>query len=391
MCLDPDGGFGGSGRSLFYLLLAARSPDISFEVWMRRSGPLAEAYKDAGIQVSIRSDMPTASSLPRFSRNLVGYSRGFWQLFRASQFRRDLASAGTQFDVVHFNHEGLAMLAWWFSRRRSCHTTMHIRKSITPTLFARFQMKMASKSIDHAIFITENEEALFRSLGGSAPGTVIYNVYRWKDQKAGLRPSVSEEDHRFKVAVLSNYAYSRGIDRIVEVASHLKQANRDGIVFVVAGDMRLRGKLPASLRKAARQGGTLEDYARQSGVADMFQFLGHVAEPAKVLAACDAVFKPTRQDNPWGRDIIEGLAAGKVVITNGTWNKFVEDGVTGILLPSFDGKVAASRIAALAEDSAMCARLGSAATARAENLFDPATNAARLVQIWNNIGSGITE
>ena len=280
------------------------------------------------------------------------------------------------------------MLAWWFSRRRSCHTTMHFRKSITPTLFARFQMRMASRSIDHAIFITENEEALFRSLGGSAPGTVIYNVYRWKDQKVNQGPDALEEDHRFKVAVLSNYAYSRGIDRIVGVATHLREAKRDNIVFVVASDMRLRGRLPASLRRAAKQGGTLEDYARQSGVADMFQFLGHVEEPAKVLAACDAVFKPTRQDNPWGRDIIEGMAAGKVVITNGTWDKFVEDGVTGILLPRFDGKVAASRIAALAEDDAMCARLGAAAAARAESLFDPATNAAQLVQIWKSISSG---
>ena len=42
--------------------------------------------------------------------------------------------------------------------------------------------------------------------------------------------------------------------------------------------------------------------------------------------ACDVVLKPTREANPWGRDILEGSPSGKPVISVGRYDRFVETG-----------------------------------------------------------------
>ena len=41
----------------------------------------------------------------------------------------------------------------------------------------------------------------------------------------------------------------------------------------------------------------------------MFVFLGHVSEPERVLAGCNVLARLSRENNPWGRDVIEALKA----------------------------------------------------------------------------------
>ena len=114
----------------------------------------------------------------------------------------------------------------------------------------------------------------------------------------------------------------------------------------------------------------------------MFLFLGHVGNPEQVLAGCDLLIKPTREANPWGRDILEGLAAGKPVLTIGTYDQFVEDGVTGLLQATFDAGSMADAIVALAGDRERGRRLGAAGRARVANLCGDKARAADLAAFW---------
>lgn len=192
------------------------------------------------------------------------------------------------------------------------------------------------------------------------------------------------KDRRFKVAVLSNFAFMRGIDRMIDVAVALKAADRRDIVFVMAGDMKLKGNLPGRLGEIAGAGGTLEDYARAEGVADWFIFCGHVHRPECILQACDVLAKPTREANPWGRDILEGLAAGLPVLSLGRYDRFVEDGVTGVLTPEFDPLDWAERIVTLSEDKAVCAKMGAAGRTRVGELCNGPARAQDLLTLWRS-------
>lgn len=387
LCLDIEGGFGGSSRSLYESLRHMDRAAVEPEVWCRRDGPVRGRYEAIGIACRVTPDMPRMNSLVRFSRNLVGYTRHVRDMLRQKAFRAELLEAvRARFDLVHFNHEGLFLLAAWLRGRHGKAQTLHVRTMIPRNTFGRWQCRRMAAASDSLVFITENERANFEAmLRRGAEGAVIYNIAD-VGAAAPRHPKIPD-DARLKVALLSNYAWIRGNDRVVEVAEALAASGRRDILFVAAGDMALRGRLPGELGAIARRGGTLSDYAAGRGVGDMFLFLGHVAEPEAVLAACDVVVKPTREDNPWGRDVLEGLGAGKPVISIGRYDTFVETGATGYLLPDYESGKLAEILLRLDADRALVARLGETARARIASLCDGSSRARDLAALWRAAAS----
>ena len=293
--------------------------------------------------------------------------------------------AAENVDVVHFNHEALFLLARWLKPRTKAALSMHIRTNLYGTPFCRWQTRSIVNTLDHLVFITENERRSVSDYSGiDAGGTVIFNIVQPND---ALPNDKVPNDGRFKVACLSNYAWIRGLDLIIDLAKILRANDRRDIQFIMAGNMRLSRSLPGELGKIAAAGGTLEDYAHKNGVSDWFLFLGHVPDPERVLAACDALIKPTREANPWGRDIQEGLAAAKPVISIGTYDKFIEDRVTGVMPKSFDANDMAKRICELADDRDFAKQLGEAGRKRILKLCDGPSRANDLLEVWQEIAN----
>jgi glycosyltransferase involved in cell wall biosynthesis len=382
LCLDIEGGHGGSSRSLYELVRHLDGNRVQVEVWCRRPGPLQQRYAALGVVCRVCPAMPKVSSLPRLSRNFAVYARFAADFLAARSFRRSLADqVAGRFDLVHCNHESLFLLARWLRPRVGQPLTMHIRTNLWDTPFARWQVRSIARTVDHIVYITENEQLRHRALGAPGRGTVIYNVA--EPPKAAVRPHPAVPvDDRFKVASLTNYSWLRGTDRLIAVAEALAARGRRDVLFVIAGDMALFGSLPGELGILAGQGRSLADYAQARGVADLFLFLGHVAEPETVLAACDALAKPTREDNPWGRDVIEALAAGKPVLSVGRWDRFVETGVTGILQAEFDAVALADALIRLAADRTLCRAMGRNAIKRMRHLCSGRARAADLAAVW---------
>ena len=383
LCLDIEGGYGGSSRSLFESIRHLDRAALEVEVWCRRWGPIQERYAALNVECRVVSTMPKVSSLPRLSRNLYGYGKATLEFWQARKFRAQLKrSVDTRFDCVHFNHEALFLLARWLRARTEVPFTMHVRTNMIDTAFARWQTRTIARAIDHVVFITENEKATFERFGGEArAGSVIYNIVTPPSRRPSPHPNVPADD-RFRVASLNNYAWVRGLDRLVDIAATMSAANRRDVLFVMAGTMALPRSSPGELGRVARRGGTLSDYVAACGLSDMFLFLGHVAEPERVLAACDALAKPTRGDNPWGRDILEAMAAGKPVITLGTYDRFVANGETGIVRPSYDTKLFADDILRLADQPDARTRLGHAAQERVRDLCHGPSRASELLDVW---------
>ncbi|MDY7001968.1 MAG: glycosyltransferase family 4 protein, partial [Thermodesulfobacteriota bacterium] len=344
--------------------------------------PIQKRYREQNIACRVEPGMLKISSLPRFSRNLYQYTRFALKYRRSLDFRRALArEADKRFDLVHFNHEALFLLARWLRPRTRVPFTMHIRTNLWDTAFARWQTRLVSKNIDHLVFITENERDRFKQLGGRARGTVVYNIASPPEKDVSPHEGVPR-DKRFKIACLSNYSWNRGLDRLVEVGQVLLDKREEKILFVMAGDMGLTRSLPGELGKTGSKGGTLADYVRLKGLSDMFLFLGHVPDPEAVLVACDALAKPTRENNPWGRDILEALAFGRPVLSVGTYDRFVTSGETGILQAVFNAQKMAEEIVNMADNPELCARMGHNAKERVARLCNGPERANDLLNIW---------
>lgn len=385
LCLDIEGGYGGSSRSLFYLLRHVNPAHNRIEVWCRRQGPIVQKYNEIGLPVRVVPELPKVSALPRLSRSAWAHLRYTVDFIRSREFRKSLVEEiNSRFDVVHFNHEALYLLASWLRRRTSAAFVMHNRTQLWDTGFARMQARRLVADNDVNVFITERERENIRKLTGWSGGQVIHNVVELPVVKPAPHAAIPM-DSAFRVACLSNFSWGRGIDRLVEVAVALKTLGRGDVRFVVAGATKLSGSLPGRLGELAAKGGSLKDYADDRGVCDMFVFLGHVDNPESVLSACHALVKPSREDNPWGRDILEALSFGLPVLACGSYEKFVEPGVSGYLYPHddrFNPDRVAADIATLASDSELAHRMSAAARDKVIAECNGPSRAADLAETW---------
>ena len=53
------------------------------------------------------------------------------------------------------------------------------------------------------------------------------------------------------------------------------------------------------------------------GIAHLFYFLGSVPDPSPVLEACDVLVRPSRNNDPWTREVLEAMLHDLPVIAIG--------------------------------------------------------------------------
>ena len=383
LCLDIEGGYGGSSRSLFESITQIPKDQVEIEVWCKRGGPIQARYHAIGVPTRVTPFMPKITSLPRISRNLwmMGRFLSFdWP--RSRSFRKQLLKISKEVDLIHFNHEGLYWLVRWLNRKSATPITLHKRTNPWPSIFARMQMGIIDRHTDQIIFITENEEDNYIKLGGRPNrGSVIYNIVQ-SDKNMPLPLKLIPDDDRFKLCTLANYSFLRGVDRLVGVAQSLAEKGNKEFLFVVAGNLTLTRSLPGKLGSVARKGGDLSDYASEMGVDGMFLFLGHIDKPEKVLSGCHALIRLSRWNNPWGRDVLEAFSFGRPVLATGTYDRFVEDGLTGFLFNDFDPNKVAERIIELANDRDRSDKMGLQGKKRVQKLCNGHDRAHDLLQLW---------
>jgi glycosyltransferase involved in cell wall biosynthesis len=386
LCLDIEGGHGGSSRSLFNSLSYLDRNKVNVDVWCRKKSAIKDRYRSIGISVDTISGMPKTSSLPRMSRNLFFLAVFFFYDWpRSRGFRKKLSKESVRYDLIHCNHESLYWLARWIKRNIGVPITIHKRTNLWPTIFASFQVKIISKYVSGIVFITENEKDNFQKLGGNVlHSEVIYNIVPVV-KKSPLALKSIPSDHRFKVCSLANYSYLRGIDQLVDVALNLQAIETERFLFVIAGDISLSKSLPGQLGSIAKAGGNLADYVCAMGVEKMFLFLGHTSEPERVLSACNILIRPSRECNPWGRDILEALSFGLPVIATGTYNNFVESKVTGFLMNEFDPKKVADCIVELFQNEQLVKHMGEQGKKRVQELCNGPDRARDLQNFWQKI------
>ena len=387
LCLDQEGGHGGSSRSLYSLLSHMSGEDVAPEVWCRRGGTIESMYGALRIPCQVHAGLPAQSSQPRSVDNLVEYARFLRRFRNVSPLRQHLlATLEQRFDALHLNHEGFWWLARWLRPRTNVAMTAHVRTRPVATPFAKAQMRTLARVTDGIVFITENERDHFADLcGGVAPahGTVIYNTVPDPDPATALHPGVPQ-DERLKVALVSNYSWARGNDRAIDVAALLAGQGRRDILFVVAGDAHVTGLAQGPLGPIASAGGTLEDYVRQRGLADMFLFLGHVPRPEGVVLACDLVARLSRENSPWGRDVIEALALGRPVLATGTWPGFVRPDQDGWLIGEFDPASCAALLLRAAGDRTRLRAMGESGRRHIASVCGGLARAADLTHVWQH-------
>jgi glycosyltransferase involved in cell wall biosynthesis len=133
-------------------------------------------------------------------------------------------------------------------------------------------------------------------------------------------------------------------------------------------------------------GDELRRVAVSLGINDRVGFTGFIRQSDQALRALDVVVHASTSPEPFGLVIAEAMACGRAVIVSraGGAEELVTAGVD--VLAHMPGDVAelAARIAALAKDAELRARLGADARATAERAFDDSRLAREIVPVYRD-------
>lgn len=120
------------------------------------------------------------------------------------------------------------------------------------------------------------------------------------------------------------------------------------------------------------------------GLTDRVLFTGHVPSTSPYFAAADVAVHTSLLPEPFGRVLIEAMAAARpvVAVDAGGPREIVIPQVTGLLTPPNDAQTLAEALMNLLRDSELRMRMGLAGRARAEQEYSLPCMAQRFTEVW---------
>jgi glycosyltransferase involved in cell wall biosynthesis len=130
-------------------------------------------------------------------------------------------------------------------------------------------------------------------------------------------------------------------------------------------------------------GRRLRELAAELDVADAVDLAGETEDLEAAFASLDVLLVPSWQE-PFGRVVVEGMAAGVPVIATsvGGPSELIEDGVNGFLAPPHDPEAWVDPVSRLLESVELARRIAESARERASTAGGGADTAARLRTLY---------
>jgi glycosyltransferase involved in cell wall biosynthesis len=163
---------------------------------------------------------------------------------------------------------------------------------------------------------------------------------------------------------------------LLQAASRVIRTIPD-VQFQIAGDARPDEDLYAA---------ELLDMTRQLGLEGHVQFLGYQDDIAPFMKSIDVLVLPS-DNEPFGRVLIEAMAAGKPVVAfqGGGAAEIVDSGSTGLLVAPGDPEGLARAIETLISDRALAKAMGKSGRARVETCFTVERHVSRVQALYRSI------
>lgn len=166
------------------------------------------------------------------------------------------------------------------------------------------------------------------------------------------------EQGRLKILFLGTLAAHKGVQTAIAALPFLRVARPEiQLTLTLVGDGH------PEFEKQLRQ------QCRKNGVSDSVHFRSAVKkeEIPKILARHDVLVVPSIWEEPFGRVLVEGMAAGVVVVgtASGGSAEILQHEVNGLVFPTEDAHALAQCLLRLIDDPALYARLAKAGKATA--------------------------
>ncbi len=345
--------------------LAVRLDRRRFDVQVAalRGGQIADDLRDAGVKVTVL-DLRGKWDVLKLARLASLLRRERIDLLHTHLFHADLAgrAAGYLAGVPHLVHtvhvaEG-RFLPWRFAYAR-----------LTAARCERIVCVSQSVRDDHA----RRSGLPARNYAVIPNGIDAARYSRDEDLRRLRRSEWGIGDGEVLFAFVGRLDPQKGVDTLLSAMSHLG-ARGEGVRIVLAGD--------------GPQRHLMENYIAHGEGGKLANWLGFVRDVRGVLSAADALVMPSRWEG-WPVALGEAMAAGLAVVVTRAPGiiDVIDDGQTGLLVPTDDVPQLAEAILRLSRDADLRARLGEAARRRVAEKFSIDANIAAHEELYARIAA----
>ena len=373
--IDIEGGFGGSSRSLAMYVLGLqklKQGTWTSQVLCKSSGPVQQLYDNMNVSCEVFSHMFTRIPLAKYNfRNLltaIPKFRDIWRLHRKILSMKP--------DTIHLNYAGLMFNGLLLKLSGFSGTVVIHSRVIWPkNAFARLFTWLLYRSSDHVIAIAEPVRQAHIANGlPEEKISVIHNP-----SVSSSIPEINNERAQqiCRISYLGTVGNLKGPERLIELADLLEQRKFPFEIRIYGGAPRrksLTKKLDKELESIVK---------RQSRSQDkyIFSYEGHVADPESRISKSDFIVRPSKSNDPWGRDVIETMSHGKVIVATGFFDGFIKHQVNGFLIGEWDAEKVADVISDTWANQNYYQELCQSAFDFAQIEFAPTTAASKFLDI----------
>ena len=369
--IDIEGGFGGSSRSLAMFVIGIQrlqAKNYSSHVLCKTAGPVQLIYDKLDTRCEVFPHM--LSRIPLAKYNFRNCLTAVPQLLDVFRLHRKIVSCKP--DILHLNYAGLMLNGILLKLNGfKGHIVIHSRVVWPQNAVARLFTRLLLRSCDHVIAIAD--PVMQAHIANGFPSDKISVIHNPSISSCTSDNSDKQDQSVCRISYFGTLGNLKGPDRLIELADVLEKRE-------FPFDMRIYGAPPRRRSFTKKLDSEfLSILERQKKTSDLYHFSyeGHVADPESRIAASDFIVRPSRDNDPWGRDVIETMSHGKVIIATGYFDGFVKNDVNGFIVGEWDVNHVADIIIDTWYNQARYARLCQNAINFAKIEFAPETAASK--------------
>lgn len=370
LAIDQAGEAGGAQLCLLDALGAFEPDEMS--VFLLSDGAFRARIAATGVTVFTPEKPGAFVSVPR-KAGPISMLRGISGLIgmglQAARLARNC-------DVLYANTQKALLIGAVASALSGKPLVWHLHDILTVSDTSRAVRSIArivsNRFADRVIVNSQATLEAYRSVGGKARATLVYNgVDASKfdpDGPAAIRPA-EIPDGAPVIGVFSRLSEWKG----QHIAIAALESVPDAHLLLVGGALFGQQAYEESLRTLAAK----------AGLQSRVHFLGNQTDVADWMRACDIILLSSTLAEPFGRVIVEAMAAGKPVVATaaGGVREIIHNEETGLLVPPGDVDAMARAINRLIEDAQLVQRLTAKALPEVENRFSVARYRAAVREI----------
>ncbi len=320
--LDTEGGWGGSSVSLFHIVKNLDKKKFKSVVICRKDGPIINKYKKINIEAIRLKNLYSYSAKPSINNfklflttlpDLIFFINGFLKILKIIKKKK--------IDLIHLNFEGFFLLGLLIKFFFKIPIVIHYRSTIPYNSFAH---KIISTLIvkyiaEFVIFISKTEKKKFFKIYPSRKLCRFETIYNISENKL----LNSKKNYLSKNLVyVGNISFFKGVDRLLDVAKHLTDTNlKIKIYGETRGELKFEKLLKENINKLK---------------LNNIKLMGRTKKAEKIIQNAFVVLRPSRWNDPWGRDVLDAFNAGVPCISTGNYNDIIINKKNGFYVKNFD-------------------------------------------------------